>query len=62
MFSKGQIIFAAFFVVFFIIVMIFSYRKDLKMHKVYYKGSYWILAFFMLFIGTLFLIKTLLKE
>jgi hypothetical protein len=62
MFSQGQLIFAAVFVVFFIGVMIFSYRKDLKLHKQYYKGSVWILVAFLLFIGFLFLIKSLLKE
>ena len=62
MFSQGQLIFAAIFVVCFIAIMIFSYRKDLKLHKQYYKGSLWILAVFVLFIAILFAIKSLLKE
>ncbi|WP_309609728.1 hypothetical protein [Flavobacterium sp.] len=62
MFSQGQLIFAGFFVVAFIVTMIFSYRKDGKIHKTYYKGSFWILAIFLLFIGILFMIKTLFKE
>nr|WP_300566508.1 hypothetical protein [Flavobacterium sp.] len=62
MFSQGQLIFAAVFVVFFIAVMVFSYRKDLKLHKQYYKGSVWILVAFLLFIGFLFLIKSFMKE
>lgn len=62
MFSQGQMIFAAIFVVCFIAIMIYSYRKDLKLHKSYYKGSLWILVAFLLFIGFLFMIKSLLKE
>jgi hypothetical protein len=62
MFSQGQLIFAGFFIVSFVVIMIISYRKDLKMHKFYYKGSLWILGIFMVFIGLLFLVKTLLKE
>jgi len=62
MFSLGQIQFAVFFAITFIIVMIFSYRKDLKLHKQYYKGSIWILVAFLLFIGCLFVVKTLLKD
>ncbi|RXR19320.1 hypothetical protein EQG63_07710 [Flavobacterium amnicola] len=62
MFSLGQIQFAVFFAITFIIVMIFSYRKDLKLHQQYYKGSIWILFFFLLFIAGLFVVKTLLKD
>lgn len=39
MFSKGQLIFAGFFVVAFIILMIWSYRKDIINHKKYYKNT-----------------------
>jgi cytochrome bd-type quinol oxidase subunit 1 len=62
MFSSGQLIFAAIFAICFIIVIIFSYRKDLKIHKQYYKGSLWILVSFLLFISLLFVIKSLMKE
>jgi hypothetical protein len=62
MFSQGQMIFAAIFVVCFIAILIFAYRRDLKLHKFYYKGSLWILVAFLLFIGFLFMIKSLLKE
>jgi hypothetical protein len=37
MFSKGQQLFALFFVVIFIGILIWSYRKDLKLHRIYYK-------------------------
>ena len=57
MFTEGQLIFAVFFVVVFIAIMIFSYRKDLKLHKKYYRGSLLILIGFLLFIGLLFVLK-----
>ena len=62
MFSKGQLLFAVLFFVSFVCVMIFAYRKDLKLHKQYYKGSLWIFIAFLVFIGLLFVIKSLLKE
>jgi len=62
MFTQGQLIFAAFFVVLFIIAMIYSYRKDLKLHRKFYKGSYIILIGFFVFIGFLFFIKGYLKH
>lgn len=43
MFSKGQLIFAAFFVIAFIIAMIWSYKKDIKIHKKYYKNAFLVL-------------------
>lgn len=61
MFSTGQIIFAVLFFIVFVGVMIYSYRKDLKLHKKYYKGSLYILVGFLLFILMLFLLKDFLK-
>uniref|UniRef100_UPI001ABCADF1 hypothetical protein n=1 Tax=Flavobacterium psychrophilum TaxID=96345 RepID=UPI001ABCADF1 len=46
MFSSGQLLFAAIFAISFIVIMIFAYRKDLKIHKQYYKGSLWIFCLF----------------
>lgn len=51
MFTKGQLIFAACFVVAFAILMIWSYRKDLKIHKQYYKNTYIILITIFLVIA-----------
>ncbi len=62
MFSQGQLIFAGFFVVAFIILMIFSYRKDIKLHRKYYKGSLFILIGFIIFILLLFALKTYLQR
>nr|WP_066313915.1 hypothetical protein [Aquimarina aggregata] len=61
MFSTGQLIFAGCFVVAFIVLMIFSYRKDIKLHRKYYKGSIFILVGFIVFILLLFALKTYLQ-
>jgi hypothetical protein len=62
MFSTGQIYFAVFFILTFVITMIAVYRKDLKAMKPFYKGTYWILIGFLVFIALLFLIKFVMKE
>lgn len=62
MFSQGQLLFAASFFVAFVIAMIYAYRKDLALHKIYYKGNYKILIGFLLFIGILFMIKIFFKR
>ncbi|TRW23078.1 hypothetical protein FMM05_15405 [Flavobacterium zepuense] len=62
MFSQGQLYFAGFFIVIFTIAMIYVYRKDLPLHKKYYKGSYWILLAFLTFIAMLFVVKILTKN
>ncbi len=61
MFSTGQLIFAGLFFVVFVAVIFFSYRKDLKLHRKYYKGTFYILLGFIAFILLLFLIKLYLK-
>lgn len=50
MFSKGQLIFAAIFVIAFVILMIWSYKKDFKIHKKYYKNSFLVLISVILII------------
>ncbi len=62
MFSTGQWIFAALFFVAFVGVIIFSYRKDIKLHRKYYKGTIFILLGFIGFILLLFVLKSFLKE
>lgn len=61
MFTTGQWIFAAIFFVAFVAIIIFSYRKDLKLHRKYYKGSLYILVGFILFVLLLFAVKSFLK-
>ncbi|NQX85191.1 MAG: hypothetical protein HRT67_04700 [Flavobacteriaceae bacterium] len=60
MFSQGQIIFGIIFAIAFTIVMITMYRKDMKLHSKYYKGSRWVLLAFIAFIGMIAAIKFLL--
>ncbi|KQO21677.1 MULTISPECIES: hypothetical protein [Flavobacterium] len=62
MFSQGQLIFALCFFIAFVIVMIFAYRKDLALHKVFYKGNYKVLIVFLIFIALLFVIKFFFKR
>ncbi|TLP80444.1 hypothetical protein ES765_08240 [Maribacter sp. ACAM166] len=62
MFSTGQIVFAIGFAVVFTIIIIFSYKKDFRLHQKNYKGVKWIGFFFVLFIIYLLCIKFLLKD
>ncbi len=50
MFSKGQLIFAALFAIAFVIAMVWSYKKDIKIHKKYYKNSFIVLISLILII------------
>ncbi len=63
MFSTGQIYFAIFFVIAFVIAMIGVYKRDLKIHKTFYKGSsLWVLLGFLSFVAILFVLKFYLKN
>ena len=62
MFSTGQLGFAIFFVIAFIAIIIYSYRKDLPLHKKYYKGSYRVLLGILVFIALLVAAKFALKS
>lgn len=57
MFSKGQIIFGIIFALAFILMLVYAYRKDLKLHKKYYKGSIWVLIAFIAFLLFIVAIK-----
>ncbi len=57
MFSQGQLIFAALFTVCFSVILFLAYKKDAKLHKKYYKGSFWVLLAFIGFIGMIATIK-----
>lgn len=62
MFSSGQWLFAGFFIIIFVTAMIYAYRKDKTLHKVFYKGNWKILIGFLIFIGFLFIIKVYFKH
>jgi O-antigen/teichoic acid export membrane protein len=57
MFSKGQLIFAVIFLIAFTILMIWSYRKDIKIHKKHYKNTFIVLIAIFLII-TIFALIT----
>ncbi|MDO5976460.1 hypothetical protein Q4Q40_19850 [Flavivirga jejuensis] len=61
MFSKGQIIFGVLFFIIFAIIIGFTYRKDLKLHKRFYSGSIWVLLAFISFILFIVAIKYFFK-
>mgnify|MGYP001818632558 CR=1 FL=1 len=57
MFSTGQLIFGVLFFIVFVVIIFFMYRKDLKLHKVYYKGTVWVLIAFIAFLLMLVAVK-----
>lgn len=57
MFNQGQLIFAAVALFVFIVIIAFSYRKDKKRNKTYFKKSYVVLIAFILFIVFLSVMK-----
>jgi hypothetical membrane protein len=59
MFSTGQLIFALFFVFTFTAVIIYSYKKDKQKSRQYFKGSFWVLIGFLVFVGLLVTLKSL---
>jgi hypothetical protein len=61
MFSTGQIIFGVLFFVVFAIIIAYTYRKDLKLHKRFYAGSIWVLIAFICFILFIAAIKFFFK-
>jgi hypothetical protein len=61
MFSKGQIIFGVLFFIVFSIIIAYTYRKDLKLHKKFYAGSVWVLIAFISFILFIAAIKFFFK-
>ncbi|MEZ4853968.1 hypothetical protein [Flavobacterium sp.] len=61
MFSTGQLYFALFFVIVFIAIIIFVYKKDLHQLQKQYKGTFWILLAIVTFIAVLVLLKKVIK-
>ena len=61
MFTKGQLIFAIFFVIIFTIIIVISYKKDLKFLKNTYKGVRWVLIGFIIFFSLLVILKKLVN-
>ncbi len=62
MFTTGQLIFAVTFAMVFVVIMIYSYKRDIKLHSKYYKGVRWVGLTFATFIIILLAIKHFLKN
>ncbi|RPG54208.1 MAG: hypothetical protein CBC56_008730 [Flavobacteriales bacterium TMED96] len=62
MFTVGQIVFALFFFVSFVVIIFLSYKQDRKTIKLFYRDSYKILFAFILFFFLLFCIKYFLID
>lgn len=60
-FTTGQIIFGVIFFIAFLGIIIYTYRKDLKLHRANYKGVKYIVIGFLLFILFLFVLKEFLN-
>lgn len=56
MFTKGRIIFAILFFIVFVVLMIYAYRKDLRINRSQFPKSYKILLVIILIISILFFI------
>ncbi|MFD0993683.1 hypothetical protein [Tenacibaculum geojense] len=62
MFTTGRIIFASFFIICFVALMIYSYKKDANNNQKHYQNAALYVAIGILtVIGLLFLSKFLLK-
>ncbi|MDN6280280.1 MAG: hypothetical protein L0J45_04675 [Psychroflexus sp.] len=62
MFSTGQLIFAISFFIVFVIVIIFTYRKDKALRAIHYKNSRYVIYAFFVFLIVLFLMKFILHN
>jgi len=62
MFSGGQKLFALFFFIAFVAIMVWSYRKDIKLHKIYYKKVWMVALGIFLVIAAFAVITFLLHE
>ncbi len=61
MFSTGQKIFGVLFFIVFVGIIVYQYRKDIPLHKIYYPKTYQVLLAFFGFLLLLFTIKFWLK-
>lgn len=57
MFSKGQTVFAVLFALVFVVVMIWSYRKDIPLHRTYY-NKVWAVGLGIIIVIALFAVIT----
>ncbi|MBI3502022.1 MAG: hypothetical protein HY063_09525 [Bacteroidetes bacterium] len=60
LFTKGKLIFALIFLLLFIVGMIWAYRADAKVNRMYYQNVWKILVSMILILGAIFLLVKLL--
>jgi hypothetical protein len=58
--TTGHWIFAGIFMLAFVGYLIWSYRKDLKLHKIHYNGSFYVLIGIILILFLFYIFKRLL--
>lgn len=59
--TTGHWIFAGIFVLVFIAFLIRSYRKDLKLHKIHYRGTYYVMAGIIVTLFLFYVMKQMLE-
>ena len=57
MFTNGQLVFGVIFFISFIIIITYSYRKDLKKLDGSYSGIKWVILGFITFVTLLVILK-----
>lgn len=62
MFTKGQQLFALIFAIVFIVVVIFAYRKDIHIHRKYYRKIWMVLLGIAIVIGLFVLIAHFIQN
>lgn len=58
-FTRGHLYFALAFVLVFALSMLILYLKDRKLHKTYYRGSFWVILAIVAVLLLLFWLKNL---
>lgn len=58
--GTGHWIFAGVFMLFFVGFLVWSYRKDLKLHKLHYSGSMYVLVGIIVILFLFYIFKRLL--
>ncbi|MDR9374381.1 MAG: hypothetical protein RI842_02265 [Schleiferiaceae bacterium] len=57
--TTGHWIFAGIFLSGFILYLVWSYRKDLRLHRLHYGGSFWVLIGIILVLFLFYIFKRL---
>ena len=55
--TTGHWIFAGVFLLIFIIYLVWGYRKDMKLHKLHYGKSYYVLAAIIVILFVFYVLK-----